>query len=96
MGFYFFGVSIGDVSCQLVGGDLSVQHREDHTPSKRQMVATMQTEMKTLSLWNNFGPGRLKATVQLTHYPVKSQFLLEHLNCLLGGGECFSVGYLLC
>jgi hypothetical protein len=97
VGFYFFGVSIGDVTWQLVGGDFSVQHRENHTPSKRQMVVTIQTEMKALSLWNNFSPGRLRATVQLTHYPVKSQFLLGHLNCLqvLGGGECFSVGYVL-
>ena len=56
---------------------------------------TTRTGMKAPSLWNNFGPGRLKPTAQLTHYPVKIQFLLDRLNCLLGGGEYFSVGYAL-
>ena len=30
---------------------------------------------------------------QLTPYPMESPFLLGRLNCLLGGGECFSVGH---
>jgi hypothetical protein len=90
--FYFFGASIGAVTCQPVGGDLSIQPQEGHTPLKRRMVMTMEMEMKAPSLWNNFGPGRLMPTV---HYLMRRQFLLEQLNCLLGGGECFSVGYVL-
>lgn len=54
--------------------------------------------MGSLSLWNNFGPGRLMThylTKNLTKQVMKRQFLLEQLNCRLGGGECFSVGYVL-
>src|SRR6266404_1392727 len=91
------GISAGNVTCQPVGGNHTIQHWENHTALKRQMVVMMMmhTGMKILSLSNNFGSNRLRPTAQLTPHPVESQFRLEQMNCprncLLINGECFSV-----